>query len=515
MKRLASLAAATLVGMLCLPVTSSPASAATANPPQLKVMPLGDSITRGYMSTPENGYRAKLQQLVSQQSRYTVNMVGSVRNGTLADPESEGHSGYEIQGIRAELDGWLAAAQPDVVLLHIGINDLNNKHDVDANGNTAVDRAKALINQIFADRPNVTVIVQGLIRSTAGIPEQPGITAKIDDYNSQLKTWVNQERTKRHVRFVDSTVPADQLADKLHPNADGYDTFGRTFYSELDQAFSDGWIVGGPPTALTTPARTAAGDFNGDGKQDVAGIDANNDLRLYTGDGAGHVGGGSPMLGTGGAWSGFKLIAAGDFNGDGKQDVAGIDANNSLKLYVGNGAGTVSGGSAMLGGNGAWAGFKAITAGDFNGDGKQDIAGIDANDSLKLYAGNGAGQLSEVGAMLGGNGTWAGFKAITAGDFNGDGKRDVAGIDANNDLKLYTGNGAGQLGGGSLMLGSGGAWANFHAVMGADFNGDGKQDIAGIDANNDLKLYTGNGAGQLGGGSVMIGTSGSGLWAGF
>ncbi|MFD9622692.1 FG-GAP repeat protein, partial [Streptomyces virginiae] len=31
---------------------------------------------------------------------------------------------------------------------------------------------------------------------------------------------------------------------------------------------------------------------------------------------------------------GFKSIAAGDFNGDGKQDIAGIDANNNLKLYT-------------------------------------------------------------------------------------------------------------------------------------------------------------------------------------
>ncbi|MGW2399885.1 FG-GAP repeat domain-containing protein [Kitasatospora sp. NPDC001664] len=262
-------------------------------------------------------------------------------------------------------------------------------------------------------------------------------------------------------------------------------------------------------------ARTVAADFDGDGRVDVAGIDAYQNLNLYAGNGAGQVSATLPMLGTNGLWAGFKQLAAGDFNGDGKQDVAGIDANDSLKLYTGTGGGYVSGGSAMLGGNGTWAGFKALTAGDFNGDGKQDIAGIDANDSLKLYAGNGAGQLSEVGAMLGGNGTWAGFKAITSGDFNGDGKRDVAGIDANNDLKLYTGNGAGQLGGGSPMLGTNGLWAGFRSVMGGDFNGDGKQDIAGIDANNDLKLYTGNGAGQVSGGSVMIGSAGSGLWSGF
>ncbi|KDN85313.1 FG-GAP-like repeat-containing protein [Kitasatospora cheerisanensis] len=267
-----------------------------------------------------------------------------------------------------------------------------------------------------------------------------------------------------------------------------------------------------PPTA-PRPARTTSADFNGDGRVDVVGIDANNNMRLYPGDGAGHVGGGSDMLGSNGMWANFKAIAAGDFNGDGKADVAGIDAYDNLNLYTGDGQGHLSVSNAMLGTNGAWANFKGITAGDFNGDGKTDIAGIDAYNNLNLYAGDGQGHLSVSNAMLGTNGAWANFKGITAGDFNGDGKRDIAGIDANNNLTLYTGDGQGHLSIGNAMLGTNGAWLNFRSVMGGDYNGDGKQDIAGIDANNDLKLYTGDNAGHLGGGSVML--AGSGLWAGF
>ncbi|MDH6111681.1 hypothetical protein P3T36_001996 [Kitasatospora sp. MAP12-15] len=267
------------------------------------------------------------------------------------------------------------------------------------------------------------------------------------------------------------------------------------------------------PTTAPLPARTTVGDFNGDGKLDVAGIDANNNMMLYTGDGAGHVSGGTPMLGTTGLWANFKAIAAGDFLGNGKMDIAGIDANNNMMLYTGDGAGHLSGGTPMLGTTGLWAGFKAITAGDFTGDGKVDIAGIDANNNLMLYTGDGAGHLNAGTPMLGTTGLWANFKAITAGDFLGNGKMDIAGIDANNNLKLYTGDGAGHVSGGSDMLGSTGLWAGFHSVMAGDFNSDGKVDIAGIDANNNLKLYTGDGAGNVGGGSAMLG--GNGLWAGF
>ncbi|MEU7067441.1 VCBS repeat-containing protein [Streptomyces sp. NPDC046161] len=260
-------------------------------------------------------------------------------------------------------------------------------------------------------------------------------------------------------------------------------------------------------------ARTVGGDFNGDGKQDIAGIDASSNMKLYTGDGAGTVGGGSDMLGSTGLWKGFKAIASGDFNGDGKSDIAGIDANDNLKLYTGDGAGHLGGGTNMLGSTGLWKGFKAITAADFNGDGKQDIAGIDANDNLKLYTGDGTGAVGGGTNMLGSTGLWKGFNAITAADFNSDGKQDIAGIDANDNLKLYVGNGTGTVSGGTNMLGSTGLWKGFRSLLAADYNADGKQDIAGIDANNNMKLYTGNGAGTVGGGTNMLGSTG--LWSGF
>ncbi|MFI1063830.1 FG-GAP-like repeat-containing protein [Streptomyces spororaveus] len=267
------------------------------------------------------------------------------------------------------------------------------------------------------------------------------------------------------------------------------------------------------PVPAPVMARTVGGDFNGDGKQDIAGIDANSNLKLYTGDGAGAVGGGSDMLGSTGLWRGFKAITAADFNSDGKQDIAGIDANYNLKLYTGDGAGHVGGGSDMLGSTGLWKNFTVITAGDFNRDGKQDIVGIDANYNLKLYVGDGTGAVGGGSDMLGSTGLWKNFKAITSADFNGDGKQDIAGIDANYNLKLYTGDGAGHVGGGSDMLGSTGLWKGFRSLLAADFNGDGKQDIAGIDANNNMKLYVGTGGGAVGGGTDMLGSTG--LWAGF
>ncbi|WP_051779817.1 FG-GAP-like repeat-containing protein [Streptomyces sp. NRRL S-241] len=251
----------------------------------------------------------------------------------------------------------------------------------------------------------------------------PGADGHVVIFNG----WTNAEHTRYDAYEQAGRVGAVHR-EIPYPYWSGHGTFSPRRYDK---------IIDGAPADTDRPARTVGGDFDGDGKQDIAGIDASNNMKLYTGDNAGHVTGGSSMLGDNGLWANFKSIAAGDFNADGKQDIAGIDASNNLKLYTGDGAGHVSGGTDMLGSTGWWAGFKGITAGDFNGDGKQDIAGIDAGNNLKLYTGDGAGHLAGGTDMLGSTGWWAGFKGITAGDFNNDGKQDIAGIDASNNLKLH------------------------------------------------------------------------------
>ncbi|MFB9414549.1 S8 family serine peptidase [Dactylosporangium matsuzakiense] len=287
------------------------------------------------------------------------------------------------------------------------------------------------------------------------------------------------------------------------------------------QAFTEdnsGKITDGPSVSLTVNAYKLKVDFNGDGNTDVAGIDANSDIKLYAGDGTGKLDGFDDyMWPAGGLWGGFKHVVAADFDGDGKVDIAGIDANNDIKLYTGDGAGKLVGsGSYMWPTGGLWGGFKKIVAGDFNGDGKVDIAGIDANSDLKVYSGDGTGKLTGTGsAMWPLGGLWSGFKHIEAADFNNDGKTDIAGIDANNDIKVYFGDGAAKLTGVEMaMWPLGGLWAGFKHIVAGDFNNDGNADIAGIDANNDIKYYTGNGAGKLVGNGFGMWPTG-GLWVGF
>ncbi len=129
---------------------------------------------------------------------------------------------------------------------------------------------------------------------------------------------------------------------------------------------------------------------------------------------------------------------------------------------------------------------------DFNGDGKPDFAvPNNCDNTVSILLNNGSGIFGapiNLGAGSG-NGVWQ----VCSADFNGDGKADIAVIDNNvNTVTVYLGNGAGGFGPGlALPTGSGPEW-----VISADFNGDGKKDLAVANWNDQtISIYLGNGSG--------------------
>jgi lysophospholipase L1-like esterase len=91
----------------------------------VKIMPLGDSITLGDKSTSTNGYRLTVANLFSS-AGLPFDLVGSLKNGTIPDNDHEGHGGWTSGQILDAVNGFLANANPNVVFLHIGTNDLAN-----------------------------------------------------------------------------------------------------------------------------------------------------------------------------------------------------------------------------------------------------------------------------------------------------------------------------------------------------------------------------------------------------
>jgi hypothetical protein len=168
----------------------------------------------------------------------------------------------------------------------------------------------------------------------------------------------------------------------------------------------------------------AVGDFNGDGKADlVVATQAFSMVSVLLGDGSGGFGAHVEYL----AGHHPSSVAVGDFNGDGKADlaVASEDAN-FFSILLGNGDGTFSFPSAFST-PGSWAGEDSVAVGDFNGDGKADLAvaisaDVTVPSGLCVLLGDGSGGFAAPVEYAAGTAA----ASVAVGDFNGDGYDDLA-----------------------------------------------------------------------------------------
>jgi hypothetical protein len=158
------------------------------------------------------------------------------------------------------------------------------------------------------------------------------------------------------------------------------------------------------------------GDFNGDGKPDLAVANVfSNNVSILLGDGTGQFG----------AATNFPVgvypfsIAVGDFNGDGNQDLAvGNFNSNNVSILLGDGAGHFSAPT-----NFPVSGPGSVAVGDFDGDGKQDLAVANySSTNVSILLGDGMGHFSAATTFSVGTNP----ESVAIGDFNGDGKQDLA-----------------------------------------------------------------------------------------
>ena len=251
------LAAAALGIALVTLATAAPATAESNG--GVRIMPLGDSITDGY-NVP-GGYRIGLWSRLANAGRLT-DFVGTGFNGpaSLGDHDHEGHSGWRIDELDANITGWLRAAGPRTVLLHIGTNDIGQNYDV-AN---APARLSTLIDHIRTLAPNAQLFV-AQITPTANAANE----VKTQTFNAALPGIVAQKGPLTHLVDMHSAVTTADLADGLHPNAGGYDKMAARWWSALQATPSSLTTITTPPTGspalLTHAASTRCLDVAGGG----------------------------------------------------------------------------------------------------------------------------------------------------------------------------------------------------------------------------------------------------------
>src|SRR5690348_17189254 len=150
--------AALMVASAVLSTAVHAGAAAAESNGGVRVMPLGDSITEG--TQVPGGYRIGLWQRMAA-GGYRVDLVGSQFNGpaALGDHDHEGHPGWRIDQIDANIAGWLRTTTPRTVLLHIGTNDILQNSNVAG----APGRLSTLIDHITSAAPSADVFVASII----------------------------------------------------------------------------------------------------------------------------------------------------------------------------------------------------------------------------------------------------------------------------------------------------------------------------------------------------------------
>jgi len=193
----------------------------------VKIMPLGDSITFGTPDPSYGGYRHLLGTLLKNDA-YNVEFVGSGQSGDGVIPSSnnEGHAGWTIPEIKKGIDskGWLETYQPDIVLLHIGTNDLRPRVGAEA---SAPDNLSTLLDDILARLPRAHVIVAQII------PFRRSSDQGHESYNAAIPGIVASKGPRvSRVDMHNILFPSD-YADGFHPNAGGYDKMARAWERAL------------------------------------------------------------------------------------------------------------------------------------------------------------------------------------------------------------------------------------------------------------------------------------------
>jgi hypothetical protein len=250
-----------------------------------------------------------------------------------------------------------------------------------------------------------------------------------------------------------------------------------------------------PISSASEPAAIAIvlGDFNGDGKMDFAGW-SGEVLSIYLGNGDGTFQ--SPLDVSTPPGPIVQALAVADFNGDGIPDLAIVTetdsptAQENVQILLGQGNGNfITGASislesaAQLALGFYFAGAVYLVAGDFNHDGKIDLAAADTL-TVAVLLGKGDGTFQNPVFY---NCRSCSIVAMAAGDFNGDGNLDL--VMSNYDgVSVFLGNGDGtfQAPLDTLFGGGGGQ------IIVGDFNGDGKLDLAFAD-----NVLVGNGDGTF------------------
>lgn len=200
--------------------------------PDLRIMPLGDSLTRGDKSSNNMGYRRELRYKLLSESR-NVDLVGSQRFplDTNEDNDWEGKDGADLAEINAAWPKSIAT-QPNVVLLHAGTTNIANGEGLDG----TPDLMMQIIDGLLAGAPETVLLISPVMWANNETFWGPR-----DAFNEQLSSIVQGKQDEgKHILEVPVIIGPDDLDDETTPNDRGYENIAQFWFNAIRDAADHG-----------------------------------------------------------------------------------------------------------------------------------------------------------------------------------------------------------------------------------------------------------------------------------
>jgi hypothetical protein len=335
--------------------------------------------------------------------------------------------------------------------------------------------------------------------STYGLPGVEAVKRFSDAVVTNVNnTFLASVASQSGAKVVTGDFNGDGLTDLAFVGGSGWNTVPVAFSNGsggfTTTNFGDSFL---PAVASQAGAMAVTGDFNGDGRDDIAlaGVSGWNTIPIAYSNGNGtftNTNLGNTLIPVVAAQPGAKLVA-GKFNSDNRADLALVGGIgwSSIPVAFGNGNGTFTTtnfDNSFFAAVSVQPGAKVVT-GDFNGDGRTDLAatGPAGWTSIPVAFSNGDGSFATTNQFVLHFPGWAaqGSKVV-AGDFDGDGRADLAltGVAGSITMSFAFSTGGGDFTAGSLPINNMPAWSAMapFAVSGRfkphTAGGDGRRDIA-------------------------------------
>ncbi|MEZ5084657.1 MAG: SGNH/GDSL hydrolase family protein [Bacteroidales bacterium] len=210
----------------------------------INILPLGNSITQS--NNMNVSYRYPLWTKLIDDN-YTFDFVGNQNsnnggnptwpnyNGYTFDQDHEGHWGWRCDEILAQLPVWLGSYTPDIVLLHLGTNDLYQGDGSPLNISTTINELKSIITALRNDNPNIIILLAKLIPSTNEL-----LVDKIPLLNADIpQIAIDMDDPDSPIVIVDQFDGFDGSTDTfdgVHPNTAGEEKMAQKWREAINLA---------------------------------------------------------------------------------------------------------------------------------------------------------------------------------------------------------------------------------------------------------------------------------------